>query len=138
MTNKWPTGRSIIAKKGEDGSNVKESTDSSNTTLEEEDGGGKDSLAIGGRSKTIIQTDHHHLATTSPALSTRKSEVIKLTEQLLDAITGGDFDTYSSLCDVNITSFEPEALGHLMDGIDFHKFYFDNGESKRKHVPELS
>lgn len=121
------SSRSIIAKKGEDGSNVKESTDSSNTTLEDEDGGGgKDSLAIGGRSKTIIQTDHHHLATTSPALSTRKSEVIKLTEQLLDAITGGDFDTYASLCDVNITSFEPEALGHLMDGIDFHKFYFDN------------
>ena len=25
-----------------------------------------------------------------------------------------------------MTAFEPEALGNLVEGIDFHKFYFDN------------
>lgn len=35
-----PAGRSIMAKKG-DGSQVKESTDSSNTTIEDEDTKGK-------------------------------------------------------------------------------------------------
>jgi calcium/calmodulin-dependent protein kinase (CaM kinase) II len=108
------SGRSIIAKK-EDGSNVKESTDSSNTTIEDEDV--KEGTI--GRSKTIIQADTH---------SSRKQEVVKVTEQLLDAITSGDSDTYASLCDPQLTSFAPEATGNLLHGLDFHKFYFDNGQ----------
>lgn len=32
------------------------------------------------------------------------------------------------LCDPNLTSFEPESLGNLITGMDFHKFYFENGE----------
>ncbi|XP_053203138.1 calcium/calmodulin-dependent protein kinase type II alpha chain-like isoform X7 [Panonychus citri] len=89
------SSRSIVAKKGE-GSQVKESTDSSNTTLEDEDA------------------------------KARKQEVIKITEQLLDAISAGDFDAYSKLCDPNVSSFEPETLGNLVEGIEFHKYYFDN------------
>ncbi|XP_050393885.1 calcium/calmodulin-dependent protein kinase type II delta chain isoform X7 [Patella vulgata] len=57
----------------------------------------------------------------------RKQEIVKLTEQLLQAITGGDYDTYTKLIDPNLTSFEPEALGNLIVGMDFHKFYFDHG-----------
>lgn len=57
----------------------------------------------------------------------RKQEVIKVTEQLLEAINTGDFETYSKLCDPQITAFEPAALGNLVEGVDFHKFYFDNG-----------
>ncbi|RWS29957.1 calcium/calmodulin-dependent protein kinase type II alpha chain-like isoform X5 [Leptotrombidium deliense] len=111
-------GRSIIAKKGE-GSQVKESTDSSNTTLEDEDI--KDIALQHGveRSKTVIQADQ-----------ARKQDVIKITEQLLDAINGGDFETYTKLCDPQLTAFEPESLGNLVDGIHFHKFYFDNVLSK--------
>lgn len=26
-----------------------------------------------------------------------------------------------------MTSFEPEALSNLIEGLEFHKFYFDNG-----------
>ena len=29
-----------------------------------------------------------------------------------------------------MTAFEPEALGNLVEGIDFHKFYFDNHGKK--------
>lgn len=54
--------------------------------------------------------------------------MIKITEQLLDAISGGDFDAYVKLCDPQLTSFEPEALGNLVKGMEFHKFYFDNGK----------
>ena len=53
--------------------------------------------------------------------------MIKVTEQLLEAINTGDYDTYAKLCDPNITAFEPAALGNLVEGVDFHKFYFDNG-----------
>lgn len=28
-----------------------------------------------------------------------------------------------------MTAFEPEALGNLIEGMDFHKFYFDNGKA---------
>lgn len=27
-----------------------------------------------------------------------------------------------------MTCFEPETLGNLIEGMDFHKFYFDNGK----------
>nr|XP_045607775.1 calcium/calmodulin-dependent protein kinase type II delta chain-like isoform X3 [Procambarus clarkii] len=58
--------------------------------------------------------------------STRKQEIIKATEQLIDCINGGDFEGYTKICDTHLTSFEPEALGNLVEGLEFHKFYFDN------------
>ncbi len=33
------------------------------------------------------------------------------------------------ICDPGLTSFEPEALGNLVEGMDFHKFYFEHCES---------
>ncbi|XP_046667359.1 calcium/calmodulin-dependent protein kinase type II delta chain isoform X2 [Homalodisca vitripennis] len=58
--------------------------------------------------------------------SARKQEVIKMTEQLIEAINTGDFEAYTKICDPHLTAFEPEALGNLVEGMDFHKFYFDN------------
>ncbi|XP_078809473.1 calcium/calmodulin-dependent protein kinase (CaM kinase) II beta 1 isoform X4 [Oryzias latipes] len=57
---------------------------------------------------------------------TRKQEIIKITEQLIEAINNGDFDAYAKICDPGLTSFEPEALGNLVEGMDFHRFYFEN------------
>jgi len=56
----------------------------------------------------------------------RKAEIIKLTEMLLGAITSGNYEEYCRLCDPALTCFEPEARGHLVEGMEFHKFYFDN------------
>nr|XP_056705129.1 calcium/calmodulin-dependent protein kinase type II subunit gamma isoform X8 [Euleptes europaea] len=64
----------------------------------------------------------------SPPL--RKQEIIKITEQLIEAINNGDFEAYTKICDPGLTSFEPEALGNLVEGMDFHKFYFENLLSK--------
>ncbi|CAN7993784.1 unnamed protein product, partial [Ixodes hexagonus] len=60
----------------------------------------------------------------------RKQEIVKLTEQLIESINGGDYETYTKLCDPHLTAFEPEALGNLVEGMEFHKFYFDNGAGK--------
>uniref|UniRef100_A0AAY4EUP9 calcium/calmodulin-dependent protein kinase n=1 Tax=Denticeps clupeoides TaxID=299321 RepID=A0AAY4EUP9_9TELE len=57
----------------------------------------------------------------------RKQEIIKATEQLIEAINNGDFEAYTKICDPGLTSFEPEALGNLVEGTDFHRFYFENG-----------
>ncbi|XP_028323643.1 calcium/calmodulin-dependent protein kinase type II subunit gamma isoform X16 [Gouania willdenowi] len=63
-------------------------------------------------------------------MKARKQEIIKMTEQLIEAINNGDFDAYTRICDPGLTSFEPEALGNLVEGMDFHKFYFENLLSK--------
>jgi calcium/calmodulin-dependent protein kinase (CaM kinase) II len=34
---------------------------------------------------------------------------------------------FRKICDPHLTAFEPEALGNLVEGMEFHKFYFDNG-----------
>ncbi|XP_012163474.1 calcium/calmodulin-dependent protein kinase type II subunit beta isoform X35 [Bombus terrestris] len=56
----------------------------------------------------------------------RRQEIIKMTEQLIESINIGDFEAYTKICDPHLTAFEPEALGNLVEGMDFHKFYFDN------------
>nr|XP_055063543.1 calcium/calmodulin-dependent protein kinase type II delta chain isoform X18 [Misgurnus anguillicaudatus] len=66
----------------------------------------------------------------NPVTQTRKQEIIKITEQLIEAINNGDFEAYAKICDPGLTSFEPEALGNLVEGMDFHRFYFDNLLSK--------
>ncbi|XP_063564594.1 calcium/calmodulin-dependent protein kinase type II subunit beta isoform X7 [Gorilla gorilla gorilla] len=73
-----------------------ESSDSANTTIEDEDA------------------------------KARKQEIIKTTEQLIEAVNNGDFEAYAKICDPGLTSFEPEALGNLVEGMDFHRFYFEN------------
>ncbi|XP_060131043.1 calcium/calmodulin-dependent protein kinase type II subunit gamma isoform X9 [Zootoca vivipara] len=65
----------------------------------------------------------------------RKQEIIKITEQLIEAINNGDFEAYTKICDPGLTSFEPEALGNLVEGMDFHKFYFENLLSKNNSKP---
>ncbi|XP_049619175.1 calcium/calmodulin-dependent protein kinase (CaM kinase) II beta 1 isoform X3 [Syngnathus typhle] len=90
----------VTSPKGNIPSPALESSDSSNTTVEDED------------------------------VKARKQEIIKITEQLIEAINNGDFDAYAKICDPGLTSFEPEALGNLVEGMDFHRFYFDNLLSK--------
>uniref|UniRef100_A0A3B4Y6N1 calcium/calmodulin-dependent protein kinase n=1 Tax=Seriola lalandi dorsalis TaxID=1841481 RepID=A0A3B4Y6N1_SERLL len=65
-------------------------------------------------------------STKNSIVTTRKQEIIKITEQLIEAINNGDFEAYAKICDPGLTSFEPEALGNLVEGMDFHRFYFEN------------
>uniref|UniRef100_A0A8C2CLH7 calcium/calmodulin-dependent protein kinase n=1 Tax=Cyprinus carpio TaxID=7962 RepID=A0A8C2CLH7_CYPCA len=78
----------------------RESSESANTTIEDED------------------------------IKARKQEIIKVTELLIEAINNGDFEAYTKICDPGLTSFEPEALGNLVEGTEFHRFYFENSLSK--------
>ncbi|XP_053597614.1 calcium/calmodulin-dependent protein kinase type II alpha chain isoform X6 [Microplitis demolitor] len=176
--------RSIITKKG-DGSQVKESTDSS-TTIEDDDvkedkkgGVDRSSTVIakepeadngnsnsngsssGGSTSTNSQNSQTGIMSSLPSImsvnspprqrnssvteirimcpvktcsqlstnsqcSARRQEIIKMTEQLIESINTGDFEGYTKICDPHLTAFEPEALGNLVEGMDFHKFYFDN------------
>lgn len=67
--------------------------------------------------------------TTNDAQTNRINLIIKLTEQLLDAIDNGDFEKYKRFCAPSMTAFEPESLGNLIEGTDFHKLFFDQAAS---------
>lgn len=62
-----------------------------------------------------------------------EQELLQLTQRLLDAITMADWDTYSQLCHPTLTAFEPEAPGQLVEGLNFHRFYFDLGGVRGRH-----
>ncbi|XP_054622035.1 calcium/calmodulin-dependent protein kinase type II subunit gamma-like isoform X10 [Dunckerocampus dactyliophorus] len=126
-TNAQMESQSTVVHNPPDG--VKGSTESNATNDEEEMKGRQaDSTALSQSSAT----EEMPLLLPSPQSSsaTRKQEIIKITEQLIEAINNGDFDAYTRICDPGLTSFEPEALGNLVEGMDFHKFYFDNLLSK--------
>lgn len=55
------------------------------------------------------------------------NELVDLTQQLLESIVGGDWETYAALCDPTLTAFEAESRGALVEGMEFHRFYFNLG-----------
>ncbi|XP_053306545.1 calcium/calmodulin-dependent protein kinase type II subunit gamma isoform X8 [Spea bombifrons] len=121
---------------------TKGSTESCNTTTEDEDLKAtmscEDKLLAWESPGHTLEIEHpqrEHVLTPVVPFShssslLRKQEIIKITEQLIEAINNGDFEAYTKICDPGLTSFEPEALGNLVEGMDFHKFYFDNLLSK--------
>ncbi|XP_062859053.1 calcium/calmodulin-dependent protein kinase (CaM kinase) II gamma 1 isoform X8 [Trichomycterus rosablanca] len=116
---------------------TKGSTESCNTN-EEEDMKGRKVESVQGTSSDSAVMSQCSAGDEPPALvaspqcppATRKQEIIKITEQLIEAVNNGDFEAYTRICDPGLTSFEPEALGNLVEGMDFHKFYFENLLSK--------
>ncbi|XP_057681280.1 calcium/calmodulin-dependent protein kinase type II subunit gamma isoform X13 [Corythoichthys intestinalis] len=123
-TNAQMESQSTVVHNPPDG--VKGSTESNATNDEEEMKA--DSSALSLCSATEEMPPLLPSPQSSPA--TRKQEIIKITEQLIEAINNGDFEAYTRICDPGLTSFEPEALGNLVEGMDFHKFYFENLLSK--------
>ena len=65
-------------------------------------------------------------------------ELLRLNQRLLHSVAAADWDTYESLCDPTLTAFEPESAGHLVEGMDFHRFYFDMGGAKGRHNTTMS
>jgi calcium/calmodulin-dependent protein kinase (CaM kinase) II len=55
-------------------------------------------------------------------------EIVQATQNLIDVINRGDYESYTQICDPDMTAFEPESLGNIVIGMPFHKFYFDNGK----------
>ncbi|XP_016297300.1 calcium/calmodulin-dependent protein kinase type II subunit beta-like [Sinocyclocheilus anshuiensis] len=81
-------------------------------------------------SPALESSDSSNATVEDEEMKARKQEIIKITEQLIEAINNGDFEAYVKICDHGLTCFEPEALGNLVEGMDFHRFYFENLLSK--------
>ncbi|XP_043940189.1 calcium/calmodulin-dependent protein kinase type II subunit beta isoform X11 [Protopterus annectens] len=127
--------KSLLNKKTD---GVKESSDSSNTTIEDEDVRATkltdvlNSVRKGSGPLPELEGSQRPspVLTSLGSCLSRKQEIIKITEQLIEAVNNGDYDAYAKICDPALTSFEPEALGNLVEGMDFHRFYFENLLSK--------
>ncbi|XP_044135106.1 calcium/calmodulin-dependent protein kinase type II subunit beta isoform X2 [Bufo gargarizans] len=122
---------------------IKESSDSTHTNPEDEEmkvlkfsdilssvRRGSGALEAEGPQAAVAQQPLSPSFPHSPLAQPRKQEIIKITEQLIEAVNNGDFEAYAKICDPGLTTFEPEALGNLVEGIDFHRFYFENLLSK--------
>jgi hypothetical protein len=58
--------------------------------------------------------------------------VLSINQELLDSIATGDYDVYKDLCADDLSCFEPESSGMFVEGLDFHKYYFDLGSKMDK------
>ncbi len=61
-----------------------------------------------------------------------RNALLNLNQSLLDAIVEGNWQAYAELCDETLTCFEPEARGHVVEGLAFHQFYFTGTSSGKK------
>jgi calcium/calmodulin-dependent protein kinase (CaM kinase) II len=68
-----------------------------------------------------------------PTLDPLTNELLALNQRLLESIATADWVTYAELCDPSLTAFEPESMGELVEGLPFHRFYFDLGGAKGYH-----
>lgn len=60
-------------------------------------------------------------------MSPDQPDLLSLTQRLLDAIASRNWGAYEELCAPDLTCFEAETVGVLVEGLPFHRFYFDLG-----------
>lgn len=70
--------------------------------------------------------------------SALEQELLGLNQALLNAIVGGDYETYKSFLSEDVTCFEDECCGYLVQGLSFHKFYFDLDAALSDGTPLVS
>ncbi len=69
-------------------------------------------------------------------MASAAEEVLALNRRLLETVAAGDWQAYRDLVASDITCFEPEARGHLVEGLPFHEFYFKlAGNSAKPATP---
>jgi len=54
-----------------------------------------------------------------------RDEVLLCNAQLLEAIQANDWAEYERLSDPTVTCIESETQGQIVEGLPFHKFFFD-------------
>ena len=59
--------------------------------------------------------------------------IIKLTEELNQVIINSDYKRYTELTSPDLSCFEPEGDGHLIAGLKFHEFYFEQWDSLKEN-----
>ena len=69
---------------------------------------------------------------------TTAADLLQLNQRLLDCIALGDWAAYQELCDPSLTAVEPESHGQVVEGLAFHRFYFDLGGIRGRHQTTMT
>ena len=60
----------------------------------------------------------------------RDQEILAINLAILESVAAGDWEKYSQVCSPEISCFEAESEGHLVEGHAFHRYYFDLGKEQ--------
>ena len=58
-------------------------------------------------------------------LSVRDQEILNINQAMLESVVSGDWAAYAKHCSQDVSCFEGETNGHLVEGLPFHQYYFD-------------
>ena len=59
------------------------------------------------------------------ALSDHDQEILSINQAMLESVARGDWSRYAAFCAADLSCFEAETNGHLVEGLPFHQYYFN-------------
>jgi calcium/calmodulin-dependent protein kinase (CaM kinase) II len=59
------------------------------------------------------------------ATSPRDQEILSINQAMLESVASGDWAGYANFCANDLSCFEAETNGHLVEGLPFHRYYFE-------------
>ena len=57
------------------------------------------------------------------ALSDRDQEILAINQAMLESVANGDWSRYAGFCAADLSCFEAETNGHLVEGLPFQQYY---------------
>ena len=72
------------------------------------------------------------------AFSERDLEILKLNQAMLTGVAYGDWQAYSAVCADDVSCFEAESEGHLVEGLPFHRYYFELPGDSSQPAPSVN
>lgn len=80
---------------------------------------------VGLRVRGVSCEDGSCVAPLFMSLQNRDQEILAINQAMLNSVAGGDWEHYSQVCSDDVSCFEAESEGHLVEGLSFHRYYFD-------------
>ena len=68
-------------------------------------------------------------------LSQRDRDILAINQAMLESVLQGDWSSYAAFCSDDVSCFEAETNGVLVEGLAFHRFYFADSDSDNSSTP---
>lgn len=65
------------------------------------------------------------MSETSHSGDSRDQEILAINQAMLESVVRGDWESYALFCSHDLSCFEAETDGVLVEGLAFHRFYFE-------------
>jgi len=71
-------------------------------------------------------------------LSKRDRDILAINQAMLESVLRGDWNSYAACCSDDVSCFEVETNGVLVEGLAFHRFYFADADADNSSCPPES